>query len=93
MTLFAVYLLISDQPGIDDLGIAGHRRSPTPRILLARRGHRRDQRLADRPAMHAMSFGQLPDRQFLQTVIAPNLFEQLHSRTHLTEPPCLDNQT
>ena len=44
-----------------------------------RRRHRRLQRLPDRPPMHPMPARQLPDRQFLPRVIAPDRLELLHS--------------
>lgn len=92
MTLFAVHGLICHQPAVDNLGVSIHRRPAPSRIRLPWRRDSRRQRLANRAPVSAMTFGQLPDRQVLQSVITPDLLKQLHSSYHLTEPPCSDNR-
>jgi hypothetical protein len=79
MALLPRRVPVSLQPAIDDRPIRPElRRRPRPRRPLGRRD-RRLQRLTNRPAMHPMTLRQLPDREPLARVIAPDLLELLHS--------------
>ena len=79
MTLLARRITIPIKPTIDQLSIRTQLRCrATSRLALDRR-QRRDQRLAHRPAMNAISLGQRPDRQALPIPVPPDLLERLHS--------------
>ena len=77
--LLAMLALISDQPGVDHARPRVDRRPGPHHILLAGWRQRRRQRLAYRPPVDLVSFGQLPNRQGLNAAVAPDLLEQLHS--------------
>jgi hypothetical protein len=79
VTLLLRHILIADQPSVDDRGIRVDRPTWAGRVLLARGRHRRGERLTDRPPMHPMPLGQLPDRQPLDPSIPPYLLKDFHS--------------
>src|SRR5665811_1158695 len=89
VALLARRLLVGRQPLVDHrLERVEFRRRPVSRRSLGRR-HRRVERLADSTAMNAVAFYQLPDRQALPQMIAPDLLELFHSCHSLPTSPSL----
>ena len=77
--LLARRVLVCDEPGVDHRHPRIDRRPGPHRIHLARRRDRVLERLPHRPTMHAMTIGELADRQFIEPPVSPDLLEQFHA--------------
>jgi hypothetical protein len=87
MPPLARHLTVRPQPAVNDRLVRLHSQPRPPRVLLARRRHRRRQRLAHRAPMPPIALRELPDRQPLTTPVPANPLEQLHPRPRHRRPP------
>ena len=75
-------LAVGGEPLVDQRGEGPERGRGPPVRPLALGRQRRLERLADGAPVHPVAPGEPPDRQPLMLVVAPDLFEQLHPRSH-----------
>ncbi len=75
-------LAIGEQPLVDQRMEGSERRGRAALGALSLRRDGRAERLADGAPVHAVTLGQRPDRQPLMLMVAPDLLEQLHPRSH-----------
>ena len=82
VALLARCLAVGDEPLVDQLVEGPERRCGAALGTPSLRRQRRVERLADGAPMHAVALGERPDRQPLVIVVASDLFELLHPRSH-----------
>jgi hypothetical protein len=78
MALLAGCVLVCQEPGVDHRDPRVDGRAGPNRIHPPRRRDRGRERLPHRPTVHAMTIGQLADRQFIEPPVSPDLLEQFH---------------